>query len=157
MKKILVALDYDSTAQKVAEEGYSLANAMKSKLVMLHVVSDPKNYSSSNHFTVTGFGGHPDLDPNKPIGIDELKKIAQNYLEKIKQNLGQSNVSILVRDGESAETIISVAKELHADYIVMGSYSQLRMENAELGGNTRRVMQNAMVPVLIVPMQRHNP
>ena len=33
MKKVLIALDYNPTAQKVAETGYSLAKAMKAKVI----------------------------------------------------------------------------------------------------------------------------
>ena len=41
MKKILIALDYDKTAKKVAEAGYSMARAMEAEVVVLHVISDP--------------------------------------------------------------------------------------------------------------------
>ena len=46
MKKILIALDYDPTAQKVAEAGFSLAKAMGANVVLIHVVADIMYYSS---------------------------------------------------------------------------------------------------------------
>lgn len=33
MKKVLIALDYDPTAQKVAEIGFSIAKAMKAEII----------------------------------------------------------------------------------------------------------------------------
>ena len=40
MKKVLIALDYDPTAQKVAETGFSLAKTMGAEVILLHVISD---------------------------------------------------------------------------------------------------------------------
>ena len=42
MKKILIALDYNPTAQKVAEVGFSMAKSMNAKVLLLHVT----------HFTI---------------------------------------------------------------------------------------------------------
>jgi hypothetical protein len=36
MKKVLIALDYDLTAQKVAETSYAMAKAMKAEVILLH-------------------------------------------------------------------------------------------------------------------------
>ena len=45
LKKILIALDYDPTAKKVAEAGYTLAVAMNAEVTLLHVISDPVYYA----------------------------------------------------------------------------------------------------------------
>ena len=41
INKVLITLDYNSTAQKVAEAGNSLAKAAKAEVTLLHVTSDP--------------------------------------------------------------------------------------------------------------------
>ena len=41
MKKVLIALDYNPTAQKVAEVGFSLAKSMNAEITLLHVITDP--------------------------------------------------------------------------------------------------------------------
>lgn len=40
MNKILIALDYDPSAQKVAETGFSFAKAMKAEITLLHVMTN---------------------------------------------------------------------------------------------------------------------
>lgn len=50
MKKILIALDYDPTAEKIAETGYALATAMKAEVVLVHVIAEPAYYSSMEDF-----------------------------------------------------------------------------------------------------------
>ena len=55
MKKVLIALDFDPVAQKIAESGYALAKSMNAKVVLLHVVSDAAYYSSLNYSPMMGF------------------------------------------------------------------------------------------------------
>ena len=54
MKKILIAIDYDPTAQKVAEEGFELAKTMGAAVVLLHVIADPVYYSSTDYSPMGG-------------------------------------------------------------------------------------------------------
>jgi nucleotide-binding universal stress UspA family protein len=46
MKKVLIALDYDLTSQKVAETGFSLAKTMGSEVILMHVISDSVDYTT---------------------------------------------------------------------------------------------------------------
>jgi hypothetical protein len=68
MKKVLIALDYDPTAQKVAESGYALA-AMGAEVVLLHVLSDPV-YSSQ----YSPVGDLPDMDIGPQLDSVESHK-----------------------------------------------------------------------------------
>ena len=57
MKKVLIALDYNPTAQKVAETGFSMAKAMNAEVTLLHVISDLVYYSSAEYSPIMGFTG----------------------------------------------------------------------------------------------------
>jgi len=46
MKKVLIALNYNPTAQKVAENGFAMAKAMKAEIWLLNVGIDLGMYSS---------------------------------------------------------------------------------------------------------------
>ena len=48
IKKALIALDYDPTAKKIAEQGFGLAKTMGAEVVLLHVISDPVYYTQGN-------------------------------------------------------------------------------------------------------------
>ena len=41
-KKVLIDLDYNPTALKVAEVGYSIAKAMGAECLLVHILSTPK-------------------------------------------------------------------------------------------------------------------
>ena len=78
--KVLIALDYDPTAQKVAETGYSFAKAMGAEVILLHVISDPVYYASPEYSPVMGFTGYMDMGPLKLDSVEGLKKASHNYL-----------------------------------------------------------------------------
>jgi len=156
MKKVLIALDYDPTAQKVAEVGFSLAKTMGAEIILLHVISDPLQYVSDKHFTVMGFAGYKDTVPLIINGMDELKKESQRFLDKSKQHLGDKNIKTLVKEGNLAESILTTAKELHSDLIIMGSHSRRWMEKIILGSVAEKVLQHTTIPLFIIPTKKQN-
>ena len=52
IKKVLIAMDYDETSQKVAEQGFSMAQAMNAEVLLLHVISEqPAYYTDYSHIS----------------------------------------------------------------------------------------------------------
>jgi len=49
MKKILISLDYELGAKKVAEAAYNLAKALDAQAILLHITSNATYYSSLNY------------------------------------------------------------------------------------------------------------
>jgi nucleotide-binding universal stress UspA family protein len=150
-KRVLIALDYNPTAQKVAETGYTLATAMHAEVFLLHVVSDPIYYSSTEYSPIMGFNGYIEMDPMKPETVNALKKASQEFLDKSKHHLGDESIRTLVKEGDFADTIIKAAKEVQADMIVMGSHSRKWLENIVMGSVTEKVLNHTSIPLFIVP------
>jgi nucleotide-binding universal stress UspA family protein len=153
MKKILIALDYDPTAQKVAETGYSWAKSMRAQIVLLHVIADPAYYSSLEYSPITGFAGYMDMSNHQLDSLDGLKKASLQYLDKTKRHLKDTNIETLVKDGDFAKTILNVAKELKADMIIIGSHSRNWLETIVMGSVTEKVVHSTTIPVLIIPVR----
>ena len=61
-KKVLIASDYNPTAKKVAEVGYSIANAMGADCLLVHILSTPIIYTSVNYDPIMGFSGFEALE-----------------------------------------------------------------------------------------------
>ena len=55
MKKILIALDNNVGAQKVAATGYELSKALHAHTILMHVTTDVTYYSSLNYSPIMGF------------------------------------------------------------------------------------------------------
>jgi len=57
----------------------------------------------------------------------------------------------VIKEGEVAETILKIAKELNVDIIVMGSHSRKWLENILLGSETEEVLKKTTIPLYIIP------
>jgi nucleotide-binding universal stress UspA family protein len=150
MNKVIIALDYNPTAQKVAEVGYSLAKTMNAEIILLHILSTPANYTSMVYDPIMGFGGFYDLDYYKS-DTKLLIKSALEYLKQIKIHLGDSAIETMVKEGEYAETILETANLSRADIIVMGSHSKKWLEKILVGSTTEKILHDTNIPLLIVP------
>ncbi|MFH0761930.1 MAG: universal stress protein [Bacteroidota bacterium] len=154
MKKVLIALDYDPTAQKIAETGYSFAKSMGAEVFLLHVVSDPVYYATRAYSPIMGFDGYLETSPVESDSIDGLIKASRHYLDQIRHHLKDDTIQIRVVEGEFAESIIKVAKEVHADVIVIGSHSQKWLEKIVMGSVTEKVLKHSTVPLFIIPTRK---
>jgi len=155
MKKILIALDYDPTAQKVAETGFSLAKSLKAEVILLHVIKDAAIYDTPGFSPVMGYTGYVDVSPTVLQSAEGLKNASLQYLDKTKQFLGDKTIQTLVKEGDFAKTILKSAEELHADIIVLGSHSQKWLENILMGSVTEKIVKDSPIPLLIVPTRNH--
>jgi nucleotide-binding universal stress UspA family protein len=156
MKKVLIALDYNPTAQKVAEVGFSMAKAMNAEVFLLHVISDPVYYSSTEYSPIMGFNGFMETGQLQLNNIDALKKASLHFLDKSRLHLGDKTIHTLVEEGDFADSILKSAKVLHADIIVMGSHSRKWLENIVMGSVTEKVLHKTSVPLFIIPTKKIN-
>jgi nucleotide-binding universal stress UspA family protein len=154
MKKILIALDYDPTAHKVAEAGFEMARAMKADVVLLHVISDPVYYSSTDYSPITGFSGYMDMGQLQLDSVEGLIRASTQYLDKIRRHLGDNNIQILVKEGDFAETIIGVAKNINADIIALGSHGRRWLDEILMGSVSEKVLHQTTIPLFIVPTKK---
>ncbi len=156
MKKVLIALDYNPTAQKVAEVGFSLAKAMNAEVILLHVISDPMYYSSTEYSPIMGFNGFMETGQWQLDSVDALKKASSHFLDKSRHHLGDKNIQTLVMEGDLAESILKTAKEMHVDVIVMGSHSRRWLDEILMGSVTEKVLHHSSIPLFIIPTKKHN-
>ncbi len=156
MSTVMIAIDYDPTAQKVADTGYLLAQTMGAEVVLLHVISDPVYYSSTEYSPIMGFSGYMDTIPVQFESIGELQKAAQHFLDKTKNHLGDATINTLVGEGDFPESILKAAHKVHADIIVMGSHSRKWLENIVMGSVTEKVLHDTKIPLFIVPTRKQN-
>lgn len=144
MKKVLIALDYDPTAKKVAEVGFTMAKALGAEIVLIHVVVDLVAYS----LTYLNMG---------PLQLESgivLKDASQLFLEKTKHHLGDMMIKTIVKEGDFADCILETVKEEDIDIIVMGTHSKKWLENIVLGSVAENVMRKSTVPMFIIPTKK---
>jgi len=146
IKKVLIAMDYDETSQKVAEQGFSMAQAMHAEVILLHVVFEQPIYYSSSTFM-----------PQLQVDITgSLEESTQKFLDKTKKHLGDDTIQTVVVFGEIAATILSTAKELHADIIVIGTHSRKWLESILMGSQAADVLKKTTLPLYIIPTKKQD-
>ena len=144
MRRVLIALDYDPTARKVAEVGFSMAKAMKAEITLVHVIVDLVVYSLT----------YLNMGPLQSDSGMQLVDASQQFLEKTKQYLGDTTIQTLIKEGNFSDAILETAKEIKADCIVMGSHSQKWLENIVVGSVTNEVLRKTTIPMFIVPIRK---
>ncbi|WP_321519239.1 universal stress protein [uncultured Bacteroides sp.] len=143
MEKVLIAIDYDETAQKVAEEGYALAKAMNAQAILLHVLHERPNYYIDSPSVYEMHIGY----------IEDLKIAIQKFLDNTKKHLGDKHILTVLKEGDIAETILETARDLGVDIIVMGTHSRRWLENIIMGSDAKSVLKRTPIPLYIVPLK----
>ena len=154
MKKVLIALDYNPTSQKVAEIGYATAKEMDAEVILLHVITNPEHYSSPEYSPIVGMQqGYMDTSPIQLDSEEGLTEASRHFLNQIKHQLHDETIHTMVKEGDVAETILEAAKDKSADIIAIGSRSQNWLENVLLGSITEKVIKHTPIPLLIIPIK----
>lgn len=121
------------------------------RLVLLCVIPIPSIASSSAGM----YAGHL-----MPMSVTpEQRTLAEEVLHRVRLELQKRDIAAeqlegLIRVGLPADEIAKVARELHVDFIVIGSRGNTlsqRIRRFFMGSISRRVLQLAACPVIIVP------
>ena len=143
-KKVLIALDYDPTALRVAEAGFDIAKAMDAEIILLHVIINLVTYSLT----------YMRMDPLKLDTVQDMKQASQDFVEKSKHYLGDNMIQTIVKAGDFAESILHTANDMAVDMIIMGSHSTKWLEEVVMGRVTNEVLQQTKIPILIIPTRK---
>lgn len=149
MKNVIIALDYDPSAEKVAKLGYDIATAMKASVTLLHIINEPSYYESTAYSPIMGFVGFstPDI-----LGADKtLHEEAKRFLEESKKHLGDERIEIVVVDGEFSEAITTVITNNKADLLVMGTHSRKGLDRILIGNLAEKILHHIKIPLLAIP------
>lgn len=153
-KKVLIALDYNTNATQIAETAYSFAKSMKAEITLIHVVENEVYYTSFITSPITGLVDFDSATFYQYMNSESLISAANYYLDKMKKHLKDSNVHTIVETGDFAEVILSTAKDLKVDLIIMGSHSQKWLEQVLIGSTTEQVLNHTPIPLLIIPTKK---
>lgn len=90
-------------------------------------------------------------------GIENLKMDIRNRIDKFfsdevaeLKDISNLEIHTLVEQGNRAETIIDVCRDIDADLIVMGSSKQLGRSSV----TTKAVIRSGVCPVMVIPTQK---
>jgi nucleotide-binding universal stress UspA family protein len=139
-RKILVPLDGSKVAEGVLPHAKALAYSEGAELILLTVGANP---------TMDFMFSDPGLAQNAVL---EQEERAKKYVGVIEAELKAAGfrVSMLLRVGSVAETILGVAEEAKADLIAMSTHGRTGPARWLLGSVAEKVVRNSNVPVLLI-------
>ncbi len=138
MKKILIAVDEESTSEKVAMHGLQLAKQLKAEIALISVV-DILVMITDN-----------DVAPLEIADMkkSELKKNQQMLIEKVFKDY---KVQTFIEEGNPYETILKIADEWEADLIVLGTHGRTGLSHLLMGSVAEKITRHSTKPLLIIP------
>jgi len=152
MKKILIALDYNPSAQTVAETGYTLAKDMQVQVILLHVMEEPAYYATYEYSPIMGFNSNFIGPETLPPNVNEnIRGGAEAFLQKSKQHLADDGIETMVQEGIVADTIVKAALDINASIIVLGSHSRRGLDKILMGSVAEKVLHSSPIPLFIIP------
>ena len=142
MKSILAAVDFSDISSEVIQQAAKIAQCFSSKLWLIHVAAPEPDF--------VGYGTGPQSERDW-----RAKTLRQEhrYLQEQATQLQQNGIDVtpLLVQGATVETILSEATKLKAEMIVIGSNSRGILDKALLGSVSESIIRQALCPVLVVP------
>jgi nucleotide-binding universal stress UspA family protein len=157
MKTILVPLDGSALAERALPYVRMLAPHSGATIDMLRVIAaETKDALIENNPTLLHEAGTTaDAPPwMREMRVwDMLRYHAESYLDTQAMSLrtGNWDVDTQVQIGAPTETIVAVAKQIHADLIAMATHGYSGFKRWTHGSVTDDVVQATTMPVLVVP------
>ena len=138
MKKILIAIDYGPTSEKVATAGLELRKHFHAEIALVSVVD-------SKSLTTDGTVATSEL-------LEDMIRITNVNHKLIIQNLFKYyKVRTFVEVGTPSEAIIRVASEWEADIVVLGARGKKGMSQLPVGSVAEKVIRHSSKPLFVIP------
>jgi nucleotide-binding universal stress UspA family protein len=139
-RRVLCAIDFSPCSRKALSYAMSLAGEAGGALTLLHAVES---------FDEDAFA-------EAPFDIESFRRTREGAaLKELEQLLPEESrawceCSVIVRSGKPYREILSAARELQADLIVLGVRGRNPLDLALFGSTTNHVVRSAECPVLTV-------
>ncbi len=139
--QIVVAYDFSESSELALQHSLNLGLESGERNFHFIVVVDSKK----------GLG----LRPNETVNYqytEEVQELATKHIEDALTKLdrgGEVSMIVHVRIGDPVKEILSVAKEVGASLIMLGSHGRKGVERVLLGSVSERVVREALCPVLV--------
>jgi nucleotide-binding universal stress UspA family protein len=144
LSNILVPLDGSKQSETLLPYIKNLASELKSKIILLHVITQPYQIYTGTEGVVEVCYTREEL---------KMKRVdAKNYLERLgRLCIGKGIIfSTQVRVGEAAEEIIKLAEKHNIDLVAMSTHGRSGFSRWEHGSIADKVLHAGNTPLLLV-------
>ncbi len=141
-KKILIAVDNSTCAEKAAKVGYELAKNFDAEVALLNII-EPAPATVNPDFTLAPvfLEAYDNSEENSHLLLKEIEK---------KHSFGINTTYLSIID-TAGHGIVQQAEEWNADLIVIGTHGRGGLYHFLMGSVAEHVARKSACPVLIVP------
>jgi nucleotide-binding universal stress UspA family protein len=139
IKQVLVPIDFSECSKRGLRYAIALAREHKAAITLAYVVPSISMLGE--------YGGIDYASLTKEMREGADRELATLAVDEIR---GVVPCDTVVRTGSPAGEIVSIAKALPADLIVISTHGRTGLTHALLGSVAERVVQTAPCPVLVV-------
>lgn len=147
MKNLLIATDFSANATHAAEYGYALASQVKANIVLCNAFLVPAEIPEGGTLVWPQYE-YEELQKNS---ADELKELEKALHHKVKGAASRPYITRISEDGNMPEVVNKAAKKENIELVVMGTHGNTGINGALLGNHSRKMIDNAACPLLLVP------
>jgi nucleotide-binding universal stress UspA family protein len=150
-RRILVPHDGSEMSDKALNHAIYLSKLSSAEILILNVLEHIGNKESSS-LMATSRGDGIEKAKKEDLEIAVSGRVKQMIQEKLKlcRDAGvKSEVSYKIQTGKPVDEIVKISEEINVDLIVMAS-SRISSSIKVLGSTTRRVIDHAKRPVLVI-------
>jgi len=140
--KLLAAIDFSPVTEKILAKIKELYPKMNPKLYLIHVVQPDPDF--------IGYEVGPATERDfMAKGFKEKHKKLQALAEGLQKD--GIEVTPLLLQGATIDTIIEEGEKLNVDFIMIGSHGHGMMYNLLVGSIGHGLLKNSPIPLLIIP------
>jgi nucleotide-binding universal stress UspA family protein len=150
IKKILIPLDFSKTSLKALDHAVFMARICKAEITLLHVAPNLIDNVEPSYFVPPVY--QPEMEENL---VQQSDKHLKDIADRIKKK-GLGKVNIITTVGRAHADILSTAKKIKADIIIMGTHGVSGVREFFIGSNTMNVIIDATCPVLSIQKGNKN-
>ena len=141
VSRVLCPVDFSVSSARALQNAAALARRFEARLVVLHVVPQTAPYDPEAATFAQPIVANPVL----------CQLVRQDLARFVAESTSPGTpVELVVREGEPWREILSVARELAADLIVMGTHGRGGFKYLLMGSVAQEVLSRASCPVVTV-------
>ncbi len=139
---IVAALDFSTVTDRVFEIAAGLADSLRARIVLLHVVQP-------SEVAVADATAPEDVEAVVAAGEQQAVKRMARYERRMQ--LDKLNGSTIMLRGSPAPQIVEQSVKLHASLLVLGSHGAAGVSGRLVGETLEAILHRAPCPVVVVP------